>query len=195
MARPITRTVTGNRKTTGLIPLNIYGGGIAVSKGGSGVVSLQATLDNVFNDYNPGETLTINVAIDGEGTPDSFSWGTGASYTNGAEGVDILAGGNDLGNGVILTFAATTGHTDTESWTFPVTPLSAGTIAFTGAGLNDLTATGYTSGEVDWFTIMESGPFEAAGWLASFDGPYSGIRAVSESAAASTITVLQGDVR
>jgi len=191
MARPIVRTVSGVDNTTGAIPLNaVYDAPITVTKSGSGTVKLQATLENIFTEYDPAETLTINIAIDAEGTPDTFSWGTGSSFTSGAEGVEISTT-NDLGNGVILTFAATTGHTDTETWSFTVTPTVKSSITFTGTGLNDLTAAGHTDGGVAWFEVESASAFATANWIVTLGGPYTAIRAVSTAAAESVVTVLQ----
>ncbi len=79
-----------------------------------------------LDDLTNGTTYTGVVAKDyvvtitSEDTPDVFKWSDdgGATYT---EGVDIGAT-NTLSDGLIITFAATTGHTDTDSWTFTAFP-------------------------------------------------------------------------
>lgn len=76
-----------------------------------------------LNDMTSGGTYTglsdttYIVEIDATGTPDTFKWSddNGASYTTG---VAITGGAQVLSNGVSVTFAATTGHTLADSWTF-----------------------------------------------------------------------------
>jgi hypothetical protein len=77
-----------------------------------------------LNDATSGGTytgisdFTYCVKIDATGTPDTFSWGTAGSCTSGATGVSITGSAQTLSLGVTITFAATTGHTNTDHWDF-----------------------------------------------------------------------------
>ena len=62
--------------------------------------------------------LSYKVEIDGTGTPDTFKWSDDGGSTWDAETVAITGSAQTLNNGVTVTFAATTGHTSTNSWTF-----------------------------------------------------------------------------
>lgn len=65
-------------------------------------------------------TSTYEVEIDATGTPDTYKWRlNGGSYTTG---VSITGANQTLSNGVVITFAATTGHTVGNKWTFTVQP-------------------------------------------------------------------------
>ena len=58
--------------------------------------------------------IAYKIAIDAEGTPDTFEWfKDGVSQ---ASGVAITGSAQVLDNGISITFGATTGHTDTEYW-------------------------------------------------------------------------------
>mgnify|MGYP003151477993 CR=1 FL=1 len=58
------------------------------------------------------------VTIDAAATPDTFAWTKDG--TGGASGVAILEGGNELEDGVTVTFATTTGHPAADAWTFTI---------------------------------------------------------------------------
>ncbi len=61
---------------------------------------------------NPGAIFTVT--IDGTGTPNTFLW-----LKNGAGGaatVSITGASQNLSDGVTVTFASTTGHTNNETW-------------------------------------------------------------------------------
>jgi hypothetical protein len=82
--------------------------------------------------YTGEESETVTVEIDATGTPDTFKWKRGnGAYTTG---VSITAGAITLADGITITFAATTGHTLADAWTFAVvgtkTDLSAKTVSF-----------------------------------------------------------------
>lgn len=83
---------------------------------------------STLNDLTSGGTYTglattpggaiFDVRIDATGTPDTFRWrkNTG-SFTNG---VAITGAAQTLSNGVTVTFAATTGHTNGDQWIVPI---------------------------------------------------------------------------
>lgn len=58
------------------------------------------------------------IQIDAEGTPDTFSWSNTGDTSWDDTGVAITGAAQVLENGVTVTFAATTGHTDTDYWLF-----------------------------------------------------------------------------
>lgn len=63
----------------------------------------------------------FRVQIDSSNTPDTFRWWLSSSATNtvwNAQGVPISAGTFTLGDGMIVTFATTTGHTVGDRWDF-----------------------------------------------------------------------------
>lgn len=71
--------------------------------------------------------LKMKITIDATGTPDTFTWAwstdNGTTYTNGATGVSCSTTGSTLtspATGVVVTFAATTGHTNADNWEFQV---------------------------------------------------------------------------
>lgn len=59
---------------------------------------------------------TYRVKIDGEGTPDTFTWSDDGGSTWEATGVAITGSAQSLSNGVTVTFGATTGHTADDLW-------------------------------------------------------------------------------
>lgn len=77
--------------------------------------------DGVFNGTYTGATLTYCAIIDGTGTPDTFKWGTNAGCDNGAATVAITGANQALSSGVVIKFAATTGHTATNKWSVVAT--------------------------------------------------------------------------
>lgn len=73
-----------------------------------------------LNDITWGGTITLaasavfEVAIDAEGSPDTFKWRKdGGAWTTG---VSITGSAQTLSDGVEVTFAATTGHTLADAW-------------------------------------------------------------------------------
>lgn len=62
--------------------------------------------------------INFKAEIDAEGTPDTFKWSDTGGATWNAEGVAITGAAQTLSNGVTITFAATTGHTLADYWTF-----------------------------------------------------------------------------
>lgn len=115
VAKPLTTTSVS---TTGTITHSIGSGLSDISKSGtfSGITGYVYT-----------------VAIDATGTPDTFSWDDGAGG-GGNAGVAITGAAQPLGNGVSVTFAATTGHTLNDAWTFTTTATS-GVVVKNAAGV------------------------------------------------------------
>ena len=66
-----------------------------------------------------GHTLRINVVVDSVGGTDTFKWNyldeDGVTVVE-TTGVAMTGGAQTLRDGVTITFAATTGHTDTDAW-------------------------------------------------------------------------------
>jgi len=64
---------------------------------------------------------SFRVQIDGVGTPDTFSWTTSSGTTTivwNATGAPITSGDIVLGEGMLVSFASTTGHTLNDRWDF-----------------------------------------------------------------------------
>lgn len=100
-------------------------------QGGAGVATFNSSgLDDMSTggQYTGVATkLKIKITIDATGTPDTFTWAWstdgGNSYTNGATGVSCSSSGSTLttpATGVVVTFTATTGHTNANNWEFQV---------------------------------------------------------------------------
>ncbi|GEM_PF-3057489 len=68
--------------------------------------------------FSGSTSLDYKVQIDGLGTPDTFKWSDDGGATWNATGVAITGSAQTLNNGVTITFAATTGHTNGDSWSF-----------------------------------------------------------------------------
>lgn len=81
---------------------------------GSGLDDLTAS--GSFDELT-GETDYV-VEIDGEGTPDTFKWSNDDGTTWEATGVEATGEAQELENGISITFAADTGHTLGETWSF-----------------------------------------------------------------------------
>jgi len=60
---------------------------------------------------------TIWVRIDGTGTPDTFEWSEDAGVTWNSTDIPMTTDTMYLSYGITLTWAASTGHTDTDYWT------------------------------------------------------------------------------
>ena len=71
--------------------------------------------------FTAAASLTYVVKIDGEAEPDTFKWSDDGGSTWDGETVAITGSAQTLNNGVTITFAATTGHTLNEYWTFTAT--------------------------------------------------------------------------
>lgn len=70
--------------------------------------------------YTGSEAATFDVEIDAEGTPDTFKWRKNdGAYTTG---VAITGAAQLLSDGISVTFAATTGHSYSFSWTITASP-------------------------------------------------------------------------
>lgn len=88
-----------------------------------------------LSDLTPGGTHTYGtdvlytVKIDAAAATDTFTWSNDGGTTWEATGVAITGAAQTLENGVTVTFAATTGHTLADTWTFyaysdvPVIPM------------------------------------------------------------------------
>lgn len=72
--------------------------------------------------YSGSGDVRYKIEIDGEGSPDTFSWykTTNDGTTTGATGVSITAGEQLLDDGIYIDFGATTGHTSGDYWTISV---------------------------------------------------------------------------
>jgi len=114
------------------------------------------------------------VEIDAEGTPDTFKWSNDNGTTWEATGVEATGAAQELENGISITFAADTGHTLGESWSFtasmtanPILGLhtlitDAGatkelrmqttTLQYNNSGTWTNIDTGFTTGLDTWFT-------------------------------------------
>jgi hypothetical protein len=80
-------------------------------------------LNDATTGGTPAGTYTFIVEIDGTGTPDSFRWSIDGGTTWTASLVSIDGTAQTLGaSGVTVTFAATTGHTSADRWTFNTGP-------------------------------------------------------------------------
>ena len=67
----------------------------------------------------------FRVQIDSVGTPDTFSWTTSSATTTivwNATVVPITPGDIALGEGMLVSFASTTGHTLNDRWDFVIGP-------------------------------------------------------------------------
>jgi hypothetical protein len=66
-------------------------------------------------------SVTYTIAIDGNGTPNTFKWQKNAgTWTTG---VNIVAGATALSDGIYVHFNATTGHTIGDQWVITCTPI------------------------------------------------------------------------
>jgi len=81
------------------------------------------TIENVTTDTF--DIVTAFVADDATGaweiSPNTFSWSEDGGSTWTATGVAITGAAQTLSNGVTITFAATTGHTLGDKWSFTAT--------------------------------------------------------------------------
>ncbi len=94
--------------------------GILYWDGGIEPVTFTGTgLDDMTRNsiFSGAEDAQYIIEIDSAGTPDTFKWSDngGSTYTTG---VAITGSAQALSNGIEVTFAATTGHTLGDKWTF-----------------------------------------------------------------------------
>ena len=68
--------------------------------------------------FSGGSNIDYVVEIDGTGTPDTFKWSDDDGSTWDVSTVNITGAAQTLNNGVTITFAATTGHTSGDRWSF-----------------------------------------------------------------------------
>jgi hypothetical protein len=75
--------------------------------------------------YQGHKDTTYRVEIDGTGTPDTFKWSRDGGVTWEAEGVPIAGAATamELELGILIEFAATTGHTSGDYWDFTAAPV------------------------------------------------------------------------
>jgi hypothetical protein len=94
----------------------------SVSFTGSGTDDM--TLDAAAA-YQGHLSTTYRVEIDGTGTPDTFKWSRDQGVTWEAENVPIAGAATEmeLEFGVLIEFAATTGHTSGDYWEFTAAPV------------------------------------------------------------------------
>jgi len=81
-------------------------------------VYVGAGLDDMSTsgEYSDVSSFLFEVEIDATGSPDTFKWRKdGGSYTTG---INITGSAQPLSDGVNITFAATTGHTLADVWSF-----------------------------------------------------------------------------
>ena len=66
--------------------------------------------------YNSTTVRTYRVKIDAAAATDTYTWSDDGGSTWEATGVAITGSAQELNNGIVITFAATTGHTLNEYW-------------------------------------------------------------------------------
>lgn len=97
----------------------------SVSEAALGAVTFSGTgLDDCTpsGNYAGNASRTYRVEIDATGTPDTFRWSNDSGSTWQASGVAITGAVQELEDGVLVTFGATTGHTLNDFWQFTATP-------------------------------------------------------------------------
>jgi hypothetical protein len=99
-----------------------------ISKIGTVAFSVAPGLNDmtVTGVYTGDKTRTFVVNIDGTGTPDTFKWSEDGGVTWNST-ANILFAKCYLPYGIILNWAATTGHTATNTWTFTCTAMAVST--------------------------------------------------------------------
>lgn len=116
-----TVSVTKYRSNTGCVRLWYVGEYILtqsiVTHGGSGLDDI-----TVSGDFTGSGEVAYKVAIDGTSTTNTFKWSDDGGLTWDATTVSMTGSAQTLNNGMTLTFAATTGHTLYDYWTFTVSP-------------------------------------------------------------------------
>lgn len=94
-----------------------------VSFSGSGLDDMTKSNPEAF--YDGHEDITVRVAIDGTGATDTFKWSFDNGVTWRAETVPIPGAATPylLDDGIYIEFAAVTGHTITDYWSFTAVPV------------------------------------------------------------------------
>lgn len=81
-----------------------------------------------------GSDINYKVEIDGTGSPNTFKWSDDGGSTWDASTVSITGADQLLNNGVYIRFAATTGHTSGNNWTWTARAITAKHVALTILG-------------------------------------------------------------
>jgi hypothetical protein len=115
-----TASATLSRTHKGCVKIH-YGKKYTVTR--SEVISYCSGLDDITVGTNYTGTSVINykVKIDSTGTPDQFKWSADGGTTYSAA-TNCATTATALSNGVTVLWAATTGHTDEDYWTFTCAP-------------------------------------------------------------------------
>lgn len=74
--------------------------------------------------YTGDRDRCYEVAIDAEGTPDTFQWRPSCSFGSYTTGVSVAASATTLENGITVLWTGTDNHTNTDSWKFKVTAIN-----------------------------------------------------------------------
>jgi hypothetical protein len=103
---------------------------VVIASGYLGALTFSgAGLDDMEHGRNSRFTLGANVnykvEIDGVGSPNTFRWSDDGGSTWDASTVSITGADQALNNGVTIRFAATTGHTSTNSWSWTARAITA----------------------------------------------------------------------
>jgi len=120
---------------------------------GSGLDDLVAPSGN----YNAPANRTYRIQIDANGTPDTFSFSRDGTTTWVATGQSVQSSSFELEDGIWISWAATTGHTIGDYWTF-----SADTWGVTVGGLT-AGAHAYSVGDI-LATTLPIRDLSAAKW-------------------------------
>jgi hypothetical protein len=98
------------------------------SIGCSNFVSPTLSVSTNLSDFSVGGQIVLptrtgayRVQIDGAGIPDTFKWSNDGGATWEASTVNITGAAQTLENGLTITFAATTGHTNGDYWDIYIT--------------------------------------------------------------------------
>lgn len=70
----------------------------------------------IEGNFNGPWTDTLRITIDSEGTPDTYKVSFDGGSTDESTGNDCTTSPFHVGDGIYVSFGATTGHTDTEYW-------------------------------------------------------------------------------
>jgi hypothetical protein len=89
---------------------------------GTGVDDLSMDAASVYQGHR---SVDYRVEIDGTGTPDTYKWSRDGGSTWEAENVPIAGAATamELELGLLIEFAATTGHTSGDYWDIAVAPV------------------------------------------------------------------------
>jgi len=96
----------------------------------------------ISGNYNGIWTNTLRVKIDGTGSPNTFTWSIDGGSTWEATAVPCTLAGTELVDGLIISFAATTGHVlddywdaDIETWGITLKSLTANSNVYGGGSI------------------------------------------------------------